>query len=221
MPATSRSRPKPRLTIALPASRRSTASRSPHCLWRSSRAIPNSEASRPGTSPSSSERAPIGSAITKTPARSLTARTAFRKSLCEVPDSTATRTTPTCTCSRSAAPSPATKSSGTFRSAGTKPTFRTTTASSELRKIIGQCRIVFLYDRFESRSRSAAGRLQCVGAVAGRILSVEVLKHGQTEIVFQPGVLTTRTALLAVDTITQQPWEQLANRYIYKLQLTQ
>jgi hypothetical protein len=91
-----------------------------------------------------------------------------------------------------------------------------------LKQIVGECRLLFLFEQFELLSDSAAcGRVRCVQAVAGRILKVTTHDDGSTDIVVQPGVLTTRTAVLARETVTQGPPERLANRYVYKLQLTQ
>jgi hypothetical protein len=100
-----------------------------------------------------------------------------------------------------------------------------------LRESIGQCRILFLYDKFLPTGRSGAGRLQVTEAVAGRILSVEVLEDDGCELIIQPGVMTTGTAILASQdegSKTNEPKnrnaagrsEQVANRYIYKLQIT-
>jgi hypothetical protein len=100
-----------------------------------------------------------------------------------------------------------------------------------LRDSIGQCRMLFLYDRFMPTGRSGAGRLQLTEAVAGRNLTVEVLEGDGCELIIQPGVMTTRTAILASQdeysktneqenrTIEGRS-EQVANRYIYKLQIT-
>ncbi|MDA0285078.1 MAG: hypothetical protein O3B13_18620 [Planctomycetota bacterium] len=100
-----------------------------------------------------------------------------------------------------------------------------------LRELIGECRILFLYDRFLPAGRSGAGRIQIEQAVAGRILSVTELDDECCELIIQPGVLTTRTALLASESgssttgsstqsgVVGAP-RQLANRYIYKLQIT-
>ncbi len=90
--------------------------------------------------------------------------------------------------------------------------------SGELPDLIGQCRIVLLYDEFTSAGHSG-GRIRCTQFAAGRILNI-THDSGTCEIVFQPGVLTTRSAILADDTKTKLPPEQLANRYVYKLRLT-
>lgn len=100
-----------------------------------------------------------------------------------------------------------------------------------LEELIGQCRILFLYDEFLPTGRSGAGRLQVTQAVAGRVLSVEVLDDDGCELIIQPGVMTTRTALLASSDNESRSGrrknrnredrsKQLANRYIYKLQIT-
>ena len=100
-----------------------------------------------------------------------------------------------------------------------------------LKELIGQCRILFLYDEFLPTGRSGAGRIQITQAVAGRVLAVEVLEDDGCELILQPGVMTTRTALLASsdkesksDRRNKRDREgrsdKLANRYIYKLQIT-
>lgn len=92
--------------------------------------------------------------------------------------------------------------------------------SRELASVIGECRIVFLYNEFQTDGRSRAGRIRCVSAVAGRILSIRLHDNEACEIILQPGVLTTRTAQLASETLVQGSWDRLANPYIYKLRLT-
>jgi len=100
-----------------------------------------------------------------------------------------------------------------------------------LEELIGQCRILFLYDEFLPTGRSGSGRIQVTQAVAGRVLSVEVLDDDGCELIIQPGVMTTRTALLASSENEARSGrrkkrdredrsEKLANRYIYKLQIT-
>lgn len=105
-----------------------------------------------------------------------------------------------------------------------------------LNTLIGECRILFLYDDFQPNGRSGAGRIQVVEAVAGRILSIEDAGHGCCELIVQPGVMTTRTAILSSESPSgdstsdqtrrtgRQPngtaSEKTANRYIYKLQIT-
>lgn len=104
-------------------------------------------------------------------------------------------------------------------------------APGVLKELIGQCRILFLYDDFLPTGRSGAGRIQITQAVAGRVLSVEILDDDGCELIIQPGVMTTRTAVLASsDTDSksgrrrkrdrENRFEKLANRYIYKLQIT-
>tara|TARA_R110002072_G_scaffold99008_1_gene217941 strand:+ start:42761 stop:43957 length:1197 start_codon:yes stop_codon:yes gene_type:complete len=100
-----------------------------------------------------------------------------------------------------------------------------------LKEQIGQCRILFLYDEFLPTDRSGAGRIRITQAVAGRVLSVNVLEDDGCELVIQPGVMTTRTAMLASNNDEPRAGrqkkrgpedrsEQLSNRYIYRLQIT-
>lgn len=100
-----------------------------------------------------------------------------------------------------------------------------------LEELIGECRILFLYDEFLPTGRSGAGRVQITRAVAGRILTIKELGDDSCELIIQPGVMTTRTARLATKSVRSHPGEsqdrdsddateKLANRYIYKLQIT-
>jgi hypothetical protein len=100
-----------------------------------------------------------------------------------------------------------------------------------LTELIGQCRILFLYENFLATGRSGAGRIEISQVVAGRVLSVELLEDDGCELIIQPGVMTTRTALLAGEDYgskkdrrgkrdRQNGSEKMANRYIYKLQIT-
>ncbi len=84
---------------------------------------------------------------------------------------------------------------------------------------VGQQRIVFLFDKVTTGH--GADQVACVSVVAGRVMSCNPSSREGCEIVFQPTVLTTRTAVLARETVTQGPPDQFANRYTYKLQLTQ
>lgn len=88
-----------------------------------------------------------------------------------------------------------------------------------LREVIGQCRIVLLYDEYEP-SGPSGGVVRCSRFAAGRILSLRD-REDAYEIVFQPGVLTTRSAILVDETTSRISPEKLANPYVYKLRLTQ
>ena len=90
---------------------------------------------------------------------------------------------------------------------------------NELNKLIGQCRIVFLFDEFQA-GQNGEGTIRCVGIVAGRILALQHQRDGSCEFIFQPGVLTTRTAVIAKEMPIDGPCERFENKYIYKLQLT-
>ncbi|MFK7777834.1 MAG: hypothetical protein QM501_06885 [Gimesia sp.] len=101
-------------------------------------------------------------------------------------------------------------------------------------KMTGQCRICFLYDHVETLSRTYTGLADCTNMVAGRIMSIKRLENQTCEIVLQPGVMTTRTAILAEakpdetqsktaqnSKIISDNDQQRKNKYIYKLYLTQ
>ncbi len=88
------------------------------------------------------------------------------------------------------------------------------TMPNELHNLIGQCRIVLLYEAY------SGGDVTCREAVAGRILNVSVGQDGSCKMVFQPGVLTTRTGVLAQETLVPLTAQVGPNKYVYKLQLT-
>lgn len=90
-----------------------------------------------------------------------------------------------------------------------------------LKQMIGQCRMGLLYVNHRPSGTTGLGRLDCVGLMAGRIMSVRMGEARACEIVFQPGVLTTPTALLADDALAAASPEDVRNPYIYKLHLTQ
>ena len=91
--------------------------------------------------------------------------------------------------------------------------------ANALLDVAGEQRIVFLFDSVTTGR--GADQVHCVAAVAGRVMSCNPSSREGCEIVFQPTVLTTRTAVLAHETVTQGPSDRFANRYTYKLQLTQ
>lgn len=86
--------------------------------------------------------------------------------------------------------------------------------ASYLQPHLGECRIVFLYEQL------AGDTLKCSGIAAGRIMSVTQAGQGGLKLVFQPGVLTTRTAVLVNDGLTTVAFPATANKYVYKLHLT-
>lgn len=90
--------------------------------------------------------------------------------------------------------------------------------TSELHGLVGQCRIVMLYKGDEGGDIKK--RVSCQRFVAGRVMAI-LSRSGDCDIVFQPGVMTTRSAILADEADTEVPPEQLANAYIYKLRITQ
>jgi hypothetical protein len=92
-------------------------------------------------------------------------------------------------------------------------------------QLIGQPRICLLYSGLDPAGSEGFGKLQAVDLVAGRIMAVQHDGQGQHVLVFQPTVLTTRTAVLAdtvMDVSSRSASEQklLENPYIYKLYLT-
>ena len=90
--------------------------------------------------------------------------------------------------------------------------------------LIGQARICLLYTAGESAGTGAAGQISCDRLVAIRVLDVRWTSHNSCEVIVQPGVVTTRTAMLTGD---GPDFEQISsagrterNRYIYKLHLS-
>ena len=83
-----------------------------------------------------------------------------------------------------------------------------------LADIIGSCRICFVYS-----GDASDGSVECVGLVAGRVLDIQ-WQAGGIEVVFQPGVLTTRTALLLDESAPDDGDPRFGNPYIYKLRLS-
>lgn len=86
---------------------------------------------------------------------------------------------------------------------------------NEFTQMIGHKRICVLYQDDSVSNQSGIGRLQATQLVAGRILAINGDENTRTEIVFQPTVVSTRTAI--VDASIPQ---DLANPYIFKLNLT-
>jgi hypothetical protein len=83
--------------------------------------------------------------------------------------------------------------------------------AAALDSMTGRCRACLLYEN-ATGDDAGCGSLQISGLVAGRVMAVRTGTDGTPEIVFQPGVLATRCAVLAP--------QAAANRYIYKLHLT-
>ncbi|MDB5387241.1 MAG: hypothetical protein JWM11_2887 [Planctomycetaceae bacterium] len=114
-----------------------------------------------------------------------------------------------------------------------------------LKEIIGQCRVVMLFQEEWAAGNDGWGQIQSAGMVAGRVMAV-IERQGQSpQIVFQPAVLATRSAMVLTDldapattsstaapastvgntsSTTTQPGLKLvvpANKYLYQLKLTQ
>lgn len=89
--------------------------------------------------------------------------------------------------------------------------------ASELRKLLGQSRVVFLYDRADGDPRSHVASLQIKTMVAARVMFVREISECECEIVLQPAVLATRSAVVASDE-TEANCEK--NKYVANLRLT-
>jgi len=83
-----------------------------------------------------------------------------------------------------------------------------------LESIRGEARICLLYSVCVPAGRSARMLANCVDFVAIRVLVVRDLDDGSTEVIAQPAVIATRTAL------TETAEAAVANPYIYRLTLT-
>jgi hypothetical protein len=82
------------------------------------------------------------------------------------------------------------------------------------RKVVGQSRVVFLYESADASSGSAASQLTVTSFVAGRVMSVRAISESECELVFQPAVLATRSAVVG-ETHDGEP-----NPYVANLRLT-
>ncbi|MFQ5734280.1 MAG: hypothetical protein ACE5KM_20270 [Planctomycetaceae bacterium] len=85
---------------------------------------------------------------------------------------------------------------------------------------VGKCRIVLLYRARDERDSNRPARVECSRLVAGRVMDVRTNGDGECEIIFQPGTLVTRAAVLAKKQIPEEQRSRYRNPCIYKLQLT-
>lgn len=93
----------------------------------------------------------------------------------------------------------------------------------------GECRICLLYQESTKEGYSTPGTVTCVGLVAGRVMQVIPSPNKASKIVFQPGVIVTRTAILPELQFSashrkppRKEWlNPYENKYIYKTSLTQ
>ena len=101
--------------------------------------------------------------------------------------------------------------------------------SSALANLIGECRLCFISSSFQE-TRNGFGNAGCLDIIAVRIMSVRIDGDDSSEIVIQPCVMTTRTAVLVNDekllkeaalsndgTLINR---DVKNPYVYKLTLT-
>jgi len=92
-----------------------------------------------------------------------------------------------------------------------------------LASMTGQCRICLLYterERTGGGDQSGASDIVVAGVAAGRVMSVRAQPNDTCEIVFQPGVLTTRTAVVFDRGSNSGNDEPARNRYVYNMRLT-
>ncbi len=90
-----------------------------------------------------------------------------------------------------------------------------------LRQNLGVPRIVALYDELNRVSGSGYSRIHITGFAAGRVMALHINATDELcEIVFQPAVMTTRTAVIVGENTRFLRGGGNPNRYIYKLHLT-
>jgi putative Flp pilus-assembly TadE/G-like protein len=96
-----------------------------------------------------------------------------------------------------------------------------------LRGVVGQSRVCLLYDRVDGDPRSTTASLRIIGFVAGRVMSVREVSSGVCEIVFQPAVMSARSAVVAAEIVGLPSWATpeescsvSPNKYVYKLRLS-
>jgi len=104
------------------------------------------------------------------------------------------------------------------------------TVGDSLRQVIGQPRICLLYDRADVGSNSEVAQLNCIGFVAGRVMSATEISENVVEFVLQPTVMTSRSAVVSSEvsgatgltshSLTNESHNVTGNRYLYKLRLT-
>ena len=89
--------------------------------------------------------------------------------------------------------------------------------AQSLRKLLGQSRVVFLYDHTDDDPRCQAVSLHVTKMVAGRVMFVREISECECEIVLQPAVLATRSAVTSSDD-SDSGCEK--NKYVANLRLT-
>ena len=89
--------------------------------------------------------------------------------------------------------------------------------ASPLRTVLGQSRVIFLYDREVGDANTSAASLHISGMVAGRVMSVREISSGECEIVLQPSVMATRSAVTAP---SNSDSDTPKNKYVANLRLT-
>jgi hypothetical protein len=94
------------------------------------------------------------------------------------------------------------------------------TSAAAVRTILGECRGAMLYQSVVATNDKNSCRIQSAGLVAGRVMAVQDLGSGKYQLVFQPGVLATRSAVLPAD-LGLATTDAAANPYLYQLKLTQ
>jgi hypothetical protein len=77
-------------------------------------------------------------------------------------------------------------------------------------KVIGQSRVVYLYESADDRAGGSTSRLTITQLVAGRVMSVRAISESECELVFQPAVLATRSAVVG-ETLDGKPNPYVAN----------
>ncbi|MDA1214979.1 MAG: hypothetical protein O2955_20945, partial [Planctomycetota bacterium] len=92
----------------------------------------------------------------------------------------------------------------------------------QLTNMIGECRIICLCSTPTSTVQSRQRlRLKLTRFVGARIMAVTVVPERKIQIVLQPAIVVTKTALLATLPGDEATSSIPANPYIYKIQVTQ
>jgi hypothetical protein len=90
-----------------------------------------------------------------------------------------------------------------------------------LEQSIGRPRICLLFAQPRSSDLTTEAPVTVTRLVAGRVMFVDSGSEGDVQVVFQPCVLTTRTAILPDAVFAVDAAAEFTNPYIYKLHLTQ
>lgn len=89
-----------------------------------------------------------------------------------------------------------------------------------LQNIMGQKRICFVYSEAAVNTANGTVMVTCIQPTAVRILDIYTIENGRTEIIFQPCVITTKTAITHPSPIWTGDGNEYQNSCIYKISLS-